>query len=163
MSFFFRIAFLLVPLTIASPLYGQKTNGSIYGKLLLDNSWSSTIYLSHIPTFDDMYAMSSEMIIAKTGIDSLGYFEFNIDFLPVEENLFRLHIVKKDDSPATLIIGGKDENHLFLIANRYSKIHFTSELYYPPFKNIVFENSKENQSFQRITNHYLLFQVYLYN
>ncbi len=154
MAFYFRIVFVIVFFNIIIPLYGQKTKGSISGKLLLDNSWSSTIYLSHIPTFDDMYVMSSEMIIAKTVIDSLGYFKFDINYLPVDENLFRLHIVKKDDSPATLIIGGKDENHLFLMANRFSTIQLTSNLSYPPFKNVIFENSKENIAFQQVTHHF---------
>lgn len=136
------------------PLCGQiKIKSYISGKLSLDNSWSSTIYLSHITTFDDMYVMSNEIIIAKTIIDSLGYFKFDIDYLPVDENLFRLHIVKRDDSPATLIIGGKDENHLFLIANRFSTIHLKGNSLYPPFKNIVFEGSKENIAFQGITHH----------
>jgi DNA-binding CsgD family transcriptional regulator len=137
------------------PLYGQiKTKSSISGKLLLDSSWSSNIYLSHISTFDDMYVMSNEIIIAKTVIDSLGYFNFNIDYLPIEENLFRLHIVKKNDSPATLIIGGKDENHLFLIADRFSAIHLTNNSFYPPFKSVIFENSNENIAFQQITHYF---------
>lgn len=74
----------------------DKTSAQITSYLSLDDSWSSTIYLSHIPTFDDMYVMSNEMIIARTGIDSLGYFEFNIDFLPEGENLYWLHLVKKE-------------------------------------------------------------------
>lgn len=138
-----------------APLYGQiKTKSSISGKLLLDSSWSSTIYLSHIPTFDDMYVMSNEIIIAKTTIDRLGYFKFNVDYLPSDEHLFRLHIVKKDDTPATLIIGGKDENHLFLIASRSSTIHLTNNSSNPPFKNVIFEDSKVNIAFQKITHHF---------
>ena len=37
-----------------------------------------------------------------------------------------MHITKKGDSPATLIIGGKDENHLFLIADCCSNIQITA-------------------------------------
>lgn len=157
MVFYFRIVFTVVFCNIIIPLYGQKINGSISGKLGLDKSWSSTIYLSHISTFDDLYLMSNEMIVAKTVIDSLGYFNFNIDFLPMEENLFRLHIVKKDDTPATLIIGGRDENHLFLTANRSTAVYLETKSTYPPFKNVVFKNSKENASFQHITD--LLFRA----
>lgn len=156
MPVYFRLVFVTIFVSICGSLYGQNNKGTISGKLWLDNSWSSTIYLSHIPTFDDMYVMSGEMIIAKTIIDSLGYFKFDIDFLPIDENLFRLHIVKKDDSPATLIIGGKDENHLFFIANRSSKIHLTGKSAYPPFKNVIFENSIENIAFQQITNHFFI-------
>lgn len=155
MTVYIRTIFKMVLFTSIVPLNAQiKNDPTIQGKLMLDDSWSSTIYLSHIPTFDDMYVMSNDMIISKTAINSLGYFKFDIDYLPTDENLFRLHIVKKDDSPATLIIGGKDENHLFLIANRFSTIHLTGNSSYPPFKNVIVENSKENIAFQQITSHF---------
>ena len=131
----------------------QNKNGAVIsGNLFLDNSWDTVIYLSYIPTYDDMYSMSSDMIIAKTGIDSSGSFRFNMNFLPAEERLYRLHIAKKGDSPTTLIIGGKDENHLFLIANRSSNIYLSSSFAFPPFRYITFENSPENTAFQQISN-----------
>lgn len=134
-------------------LWGKgKEETQISGKLSIDNTWESKIYISYIPTFDDMYSMSNEMIIAETGIDSLGYFEFNVDFLPKGENLYRLHLSKKRDSRATLIIGGKDENYLFFIINHPSKIDFTSLSTYPPFKKITFKNSRENNAFQQISD-----------
>ncbi len=145
-----KLLFLSVILTGTSN--GQnKPKATISGFLTLDNSWDSSIFLSHIPTFDDMYVMSNEMIIARTSIDSLGYFQFNIDFLPEKDNLYRLHLIKKDDTPATLIIGGKDENHLFLIANCYSNIHLMNQSISPPFRNVNFTNSEANTSFQKIS------------
>ena len=145
---------LLLSLLISSfTSPGQNETGAhISGSLSLDDSWSSKIYLSYIPTFDDMYAMSNEMIIARTEIDSLGSFMFNIDFLPQGENLYRLHIVKKGDTPATLIIGGKDENHLFLILKRSSNIELESHSSNPPFKNVKFKNSSTNKAFQYLTD-----------
>lgn len=130
----------------------SKTGGSLSGQLKLDSSWSSTLYLSHIPSFDDRYVMSNEMIISNTNIDNLGYFSFDISFLPEEENLFRLHLCKKGDSPASLIIGGKEENHLFLIASRYASIQLEANTSLPPFKHAKFINSGLNTSFQRITD-----------
>lgn len=135
----------------------SKTGAVISGNLFLDESWDSVIYLSYIPTYDDLYLMSNDMIIAKTRIDSSGSFEFNINFLPSEKRLYRLHIVKKGDSPATLIIGGKDENHLFLIANCCSDISLSSSFAFPPFGNITFKHSPENTSLQQIRN--LVFNV----
>lgn len=132
-------------------------NACISGKLFIDDTWDSIIYLSHIPTFDDMYVMSNEIIIAKTSVDSLGYFKFDINFLPIDDNLFRIHITKRGDSPATLIIGGKDENHLFLIANRYSNFQFTAGSSYPPFKNTAFKNSRENIALEQVSK--LVFQA----
>ncbi len=143
------VGIIINPFTI----FGQnKSNVQISGYLSIDNTWDSKIYLSHIPTFDDMYVMSNEMIIAKTEIDSLGYFKFSLDFLPQGENLYRLHIIKKGDTPATLIIGGKNENHLFLLVNKFSNIELKNNSSIPPFKNVVFNNSKENEAFQYITN-----------
>jgi len=132
---------------------GQNTPRSVISGIIeTDSSWSPIIYLSHISTYDKMYAISNQMIIAKTTIDSIGYFEFNIDFLPCEDNLYRLHIAKLGDSPATLIIGGKDENHLFLIANCISNIHLISDTSSPPFRNVEFHDSAVNANLHQITN-----------
>ncbi len=147
--FYLLIAFLFSQ----SFVIGQSKNqATISGNVFLDDSWDSVIYLSYIPTFDDMYLMSSDMIIAQTGIDSTGYFEFDINFLPLEDKLYRLHIVKKGDSPTTLIIGGRSENHFFLIAKSKSKITVSTTFSYPPFKNVLFKNSLENRYFQQIRN-----------
>jgi len=140
--------------SIISPCtsYGQnKSIAHISGNLSIDNSWDSIIYLSHIPTYDDMYVMSNEMILAETVIDSLGNFNFYLDFLPKEEKIYRLHIIKKEDTPATLIIGGKNENHFFLIANCYSNIHLNNNSQDPPFKSVTFKNSIKNNAFQLIS------------
>ncbi|MGB6035347.1 MAG: helix-turn-helix transcriptional regulator [Cryomorphaceae bacterium] len=123
----------------------------ISGRLALDQSWDTVIYLSRIPTFDDMYVMSGDMILAKTDIDNLGNFLFDVDFLPEEESLYRLHLVKKEDTPATLIIGGKDENHHFFIASGSSTIELNSKSGQPPFKNISYQNSPANKEFQLVT------------
>ncbi|MFW5658284.1 MAG: response regulator transcription factor [Bacteroidota bacterium] len=150
---FFRYILLALCLSVfvTGTSNGQnKASAKISGFLSIDDTWDSTIFLSHIPTFDDMYVMSNEMIIAKAAIDSLGYFQFNIGFLPKDDNLYRLHIIKKEDTPATLIIGGKDENHLFLIANRFSNIHLITKSTNPPFRNVTFKNSTENSLFHQI-------------
>lgn len=150
----FRCFYPLLLISIITPcsIYGQnKPIAHILGNLSIDNSWDSIIYLSHIPTYDDMYVMSNEMILAETVIDSLGNFIFNLDFLPKEKNIYRLHIIKKGDTPATLIIGGKNENHFFLLANCYSNIQLYNHSSLPPFKNVTFTNSKENSTFQLIS------------
>ena len=129
----------------------DKKDGVIYGNLHVDDVWSSEIYLSYIPTFDDMYLIANYAIISETKIDSLGNYSFDISFLPEEYNLFRLHIVKKGDAPNTLTIGGKDENHLFLLANCYSAIEIESKGNTPPFRNVTFKKSINNRSFLEIT------------
>lgn len=150
---FLYIKVILLPLLtfLLNVGNGQNQNkGFISGNLFLDDSWSSEIYLSYIPTYDDMYLISDDMIVAKTDIDSLGYFEFDTNILPSQKKLYRLHIIKKGDSSASLIIGGRNENHLFLIADCYSKIIVSSYFSYPPFKDITFNNSLENSSFQQV-------------
>ena len=146
-----KYLFVFLHLLLALPgITNANNTAKISGTLIIDDTWDSEIYLSHIPTFDDMNLMSNEMIIAKATIDSIGYFEFDINFLPIDKNIYRLHIVKKGNPAAMLVIGGKDENHLFIIANRFSDIKITSIFSYPPFKNVVFKNSRENVYFQEI-------------
>jgi len=41
---------------------------------------------------------------------------------------------------------------LFLIANRFSEIKISTTFSFPPFKNVIFNNSKANISFQYINN-----------
>lgn len=130
----------------------NKVEGFLSGNIELDESWSPVIYLSYIPTFNDMYLIANEAMISKTKIDSLGNFSFDISFLPENDNLFRLHIVKKGDAPNTLIIGGKDENHMFLLANCNSTIEINSSFSTPPFKNVSFRRSSSNSAFGGITN-----------
>ena len=133
-------------------LYGQKNNGiQINGKLLLDDSWEPVVYISHIPTFEEMNYMSSAMIIAESKIDSLGYFNMNLDFLPGHENLYRLHAVKKGNNNATLILGGKDENHLFFTADGSSKIFLEGTSFYSPFKKVIFRHSSANSTLQDVS------------
>jgi DNA-binding CsgD family transcriptional regulator len=145
---------LLIMVTLNTiAVFGQNSgNGKLNGVVQIDTSWSSDIYLSYIPTFSDITSMSSEMIIADAKIDSLGYFEFDLDFLPNEQRLYRLHISKKQDSKNSLIIGGLNENYLVFIANRNSKIKLKGTSIIPPFKNVVFETQNENNEFQKITN-----------
>jgi DNA-binding CsgD family transcriptional regulator len=155
-----NISYYSVLLFILLVLFGNKStayakskdDGILSGNLKLDKTWSSEIYLSYIPTFENMYIIANDAIISKTNIDSVGNYSFDISFLPEEDNLFRLHIVKKGDAPNTLIIGGKDENHLFLLANCYSTIEINSYCSAPPFRNISFRKSNSNNTFWEITN-----------
>ena len=94
--------------------------------------------------------MSKSMIIAESVIDSSGYFHFNVDYLPKEDNLYRLHISKKASSKASLIIGGKDENHLFIIANNTSKINVINKDTTNLFSNVIIKGSKQNNILKNI-------------
>jgi DNA-binding CsgD family transcriptional regulator len=155
-SLIIKRALLLTVLLLSilgSIAYPQnKVEGFLSGNMKLDESWSPVIYLSYIPTFNDMYLIANEAIISETKIDSLGNFSFDISFLPENDNLFRLHIVKKGDAQNMLIIGGKDENHMFLLASCNSTIEINSYFGTPPFKNVSFRYSSRNKIFGEITN-----------
>lgn len=120
MMFKYTFLFLVLIISLNQKL---KSQPGLKGQISIDTTiWSPVAYLSLIPDFDNMYSMSYEMIIDKSVIDSFGRFSFNTQYLSDEDNLFRIHISKKSDPPATLIIGGKDENHFFLIANKRSLV-----------------------------------------
>ncbi|WP_298903325.1 helix-turn-helix transcriptional regulator [uncultured Psychroserpens sp.] len=130
LKYFKRLVVLQLIFALASfNCYSQSTSKnvqSIKGKLQLDSIWEPVVYLSHIPTFKDMYTMSNEMIIAETKIDSNGYFHFSSKALPSADNLYRIHLSKKEAPAASLIIGGKEENHIFFIANQHSNISISN-------------------------------------
>lgn len=118
----FKYIFLFLVLIISLNQQSQSQPG-IRGRISLDTTeWAPVAYLSLIPEFDDMYSISYQMIIDKSVIDQSGNFSFNTQYLSDEDNLFRIHIARKYDPPASLIIGGKDENHFFLIANKRSQV-----------------------------------------
>jgi len=127
------------------------SQSKINGQLNIDTLiWSPIAYLSLVPDFNDMYTMSYDMIIDKSPIDQNGKFTFDIVYFPKEDNLFRIHIAKKSDPAASLIIGGKDENHFFLIANKNSNllIKDTCNQYF--IKCINIEGYYPNQILQKI-------------
>ena len=116
----------------------QHTNAAsfIKGRIDADSTWSLVVYLSIIPSFDQLHSMSNQMIIESSEIDETGRFSFETDYLPAENYIYRIHLSKKGDPPASLIIGGKDENHLFIIASNKS--------------NLLIENQSDESLFGRV-------------
>lgn len=108
----------------------------IKGNVNVDSTWQRVVYLSLISSFDQLYSMSNQMIIESSKIDETGRFSFETDYLPAENYIYRIHLSKKGDPPASLIIGGKDENHLFLIASNKS--------------NLLIENKSNESLFGRV-------------
>jgi DNA-binding CsgD family transcriptional regulator len=144
---------IVVTLFVCVFVFGKdSTTGRIRGNLKLDASWDSVVYLSYIPTYDALYDMSNRMIIAKAVINGLGYFEFNTDFLPEETGVYRLHLTKKGDVAASIIIGGKNENFLFFLANKTTDLELVSTSKEPPFRYVHFRNSLENSLFQQLSD-----------
>jgi DNA-binding CsgD family transcriptional regulator len=118
----FKFSFIAIFLIV---LVNQslKPQSSVEGQLIIDTTiWTPIVYLSYIPDFDNLNSMSNDMIIDQAEIDANGRFYFNTEYFPKEDNMFRIHITKKNDPPASLILGGKDENFVFLIANNRTQI-----------------------------------------
>jgi len=126
--------------------------GIIHGQLHLNETWKPVVYLSYIPDFGEMNTLSIRMIISEAPVDSEGNFSIDISFLPIEDNLFRLHLVKIDDSPNSLIIGGKDENNIFLIANCNTKIRITNSVSQSLFKGVTITGSPSNNTIGEINS-----------
>jgi len=136
-------------------LFGQtkafsENAGQISGKLILDDSWERKIYVSYIKTFEKEYAVSNDLIITSTVIDSLGNFKIDLDKVPVKWSLLRLHVVKEDVSPNSLVIGSRDENFIFLIAKRNSDIKLFNTEGIPIFSNARVEGADYMKTFDQI-------------
>lgn len=106
---------LLLPIHLA----GQY---AIRGTVRLDSTWERTVYLSLIPDLEDMFRCSEHLIMAKSDIRDDGQFVLRGNIFPERPHLVRIHVNKKGDPPATLVIGGKDENHCFLALDKDSRL-----------------------------------------
>ena len=118
--FRFRIVFIVFIFLIDQDLTAQS---GIEGQLIIDTAiWRPIAYLSIIPDLEKLFSMSNEMIIDAVDIDASGKFSFNTRYFPKEDNLFRIHVAKKSDPPASLNIGGREENYFFIVANNQTYI-----------------------------------------
>jgi DNA-binding CsgD family transcriptional regulator len=114
---------LIIILVIGNSLSKSIAQTVIKGWINLDTTlWASTAYLSAITDFTQMNSISNESIIQRAAIDSTGVFLFDCKTLPDADHLYRIHFSKKNYPPASLIIGGQDENHFFLITNNHSDV-----------------------------------------
>ena len=144
-------AIAILCLLLCGQIKGFSENvGQISGKLILDDSWERKIYVSYIKTFEKEYAVSNDLIITSAIIDSLGNFKIRLDKLPAEWSFLRLHIVKKGISPNSLVIGSIEENYMFLIAKRDSKIEIYNTESIPIFSNTRIEGADYMKTFDHI-------------
>lgn len=126
--------------------------GVINGNLKINNTWESTIYLSIISSFDEMYAITNDMIVTQASSDDLGNFLIDLSFLTKEETLIRIHLVKKGNPPASLIVGGNNENHFFIVANKTSKIKIQNLDSNNIFSKVIVTGSPSTVNFNMITD-----------
>ena len=146
------IRFILIPvLAILHSFPVVNAQCGINGRIGLDTTrWAPMAYLSDIPDLTQMTAMSNEGIIHRVPVDQAGNFCFDSKLLSPADHLYRLHFSKKGDPPASLIIGGKDENHLFLIANNHSDIVIRIRSGQKLISGIAFAGYSANKALQEI-------------
>ena len=116
----------------------------VEGKVVIDESWDSIIYLSAINSLSQLNTASEEFIINFARIDEDGRFNLSGNNLPEEDRLYRLHLVKKGDPASTIIIGGKDENHIHFIMNGTSHITGATVKNGYLFSDYIFEGHPAN-------------------
>ena len=63
---------------------------------------------------------------------------------------FRIHVSRRTDPPASLIIGGKEENHIFFIANKKSKIFLNDTKSADFINRIIISGYSPNNSFREV-------------
>tara|TARA_A100001015_G_C15036918_1_gene736922 strand:+ start:789 stop:1766 length:978 start_codon:yes stop_codon:yes gene_type:complete len=128
------------------------TSGFIKGVLLLDETWERKIYVSLIETIDKKYTVSDDMIIESAEIDSSGQFRISLDKFSDDWAFIRLHVVKKDNPSASLIIGGSDENFCFAVVKRDSKIELKNNNKKPIFSELATKGGEHLNTLRYIEN-----------
>ena len=144
-----------VSLVLLLFLIGIGSSSNAQHKIIVDietdtTEWTSIAYLSLIPDFNHLNTISNSQIIEQSGINREGLYEFNTEYLPEDEHLYRVHFSKKGDPPASLIIGGKDHNHFFLFAARYSEVSVTLNSGNKFLNGLSFEGYKPNKALDNI-------------
>ena len=152
MSKVFKKTVLVLILCVISLRVFSATSGYVRGTLILDETWEPRIYVSLIETFEKEFTISESMIIGSSPLDTMGRFSIDLDNLPEGWSLLRLHVVKKGNPPASLSIGGLDENYFFLIANRYSVIELHNSPDKPVFRDLVISGAPYMNTFKSVTN-----------
>ena len=143
-----RITLLCISAFLSQINFAQS---GLHGQILLDTAiWRPVAYLSLITDLDNIYTMSNDMIIDQVTIGDSGKFSFDNNYFPDGDNLFRIHFAKINDPPATLNIGGKDENHFFLIANKHSNITIKNYSEHDYIKDIKVEGYYPNNILRQI-------------
>ena len=124
--------------------------GNISGQLILDGSWERKIYISLIEDFNSEYTISNSLIVSSVVIDANGFFNIELDNIPQNWSLLRLHLVKKGETPNSLTIGGINETFMFLIARRNSEIRIKNTEDLPVFRNVTITGADYMETFRYV-------------
>jgi len=125
-------------------------NIEITGNLQLDSTWAREIFLSEIPSFQQMFTASNQLIVAGANLDEMGSFKLAYTPQHNEEKLYRVQIHKKLDPVSTITIGGVDENHIFIIAEGGDQLNFDYQSGFALFRNAKIIGNEHNLLVQEV-------------
>ena len=120
------------------------------GKISVDSTWRQVVYISIINEFKDLNTASYHFLIAEVPLDSNGSFKVEINGLPEQDHLYRIHICPEGDPISTIIVGGQSENFLHFVANARSHIAITGGNGKFISRNITVRGHPANASLSRL-------------
>ena len=110
-------------------------------------NWSGDIYLSMIEDYRKLSGVYPEQIIQKTTSDSVGYFSFSGDNLPLQNHMYRIHIencTENHKKPVHFNGFCPHSKEILFIANNNDTITLPFSFDNEMFCKIVSNNEKSN-------------------
>jgi len=108
---------------------------------------NSNVYLSVIEDFRKISGVFPEQILAKTFIDSSGYFQFNGNNLPQQNKIYRIHIdsCNENEQNITHFTGHcPNSKEIIFIANNNTQLSFPFSFDNEMFCKVNSNNDKAN-------------------
>lgn len=140
--------FLLIITLLGCAALSRAT--SITGTLQVDSSWQQEVYLSLLNSFDEINLASDDLLIGSATIAPDGRFDFGEITLDSEDRIYRLHICKKGDPISTIIIGGREHNHVHFILRGGENVKLYSAVDEAALKNAQVWGYAPNTTLQQI-------------
>lgn len=110
-------------------------------------NWSGDIYLSMIEDYRKLSGVYPEQIIQKTTSDSVGYFSFSGDNLPLQNQMYRIHIENcTENNKKTVHFNGfcPNSKEILFIANNNDTLALPFSFDNEMFCEIISNNEKSN-------------------
>jgi len=108
---------------------------------------NNNVYLSVIEDFRKISGVFPEQILAKTAIDSSGFFQFNGDNLPNQNKIYRIHIdtCEENEQNITHFSGHcPNSKEIIFIANNKTQLSFPFSFDKEMFCKVESNNEKAN-------------------
>ena len=141
-----RLALIILLVVDFLPLRGEFI---ISGQLELDSTWTSEVYLSIIESFEDLNTASPEFLLHAAPIAADGSFFIGGKGIPAQNYIYRLHVVKRGDPVSSIIIGGREENHVHFLMKDGDSIRIRSADAFL-FQNPVIAGNAAQMAFEEV-------------